>query len=146
MISQILVILQFDFNDFSCSFSIYSLSGARHGLFPFPLNSEFINNYRRLYGPVQLTSIMNGSDLSKSPSRRSPVDSKRLKGKSKWTFLDFNVTSCDRCLRYHVIYDADMVGVLWRALAKDKNISENIINLRSKNTIKRSRGARKSNR
>ncbi|XP_031623379.1 zinc finger protein 782 [Contarinia nasturtii] len=54
--------------------------GARNGLFPFPLNSEFINNYRRLYaGPVQLTSIMNGNDLSKSPNRRSPVDSKRLK-------------------------------------------------------------------
>lgn len=53
--------------------------GTRNSLLPFPLNSEFINNYRRLYGPVQLTSIMNGSDLTKS-HRRSPVDSKHLKG------------------------------------------------------------------
>lgn len=66
------------------SISLFNL-GARNGLFPFPLNSDFINNYRRLYGPVQLTSIMNGNDLSKSPNRRSPVDSKRLKGKSEIT-------------------------------------------------------------
>lgn len=59
----------------------FQFVGARNGhLLPFPLNSEFINNYRRLYDPVQLTSIMNGSDLTKLPHRPSPVDSHKLKG------------------------------------------------------------------
>lgn len=55
-------------------------SGSRNGLLSFPLNNEFINNYRRFYGPMPLTTIMNGNDLTKLPSRRSPVDSTQLKG------------------------------------------------------------------
>lgn len=133
-------------------------------MFPFPLNSEFINNYRRLYGPVQLTSIMNGNDLSKSPHRRSPVDSKRLKGKiisSEYILVTivllssfgFNISMlqflecvilfefqrkyilCVRTVYYHVIYDADMVCFMAciSPTDKEKSITTNIINLRSKN-------------
>lgn len=64
--------------------------GTRNGLLPFPLNSDFINNYRRLYGPVQFTSIVNGNDSAKVP-HRSPVDSKRFKGMYAdfWRFREF---------------------------------------------------------
>lgn len=117
------LMLQFDFNDFfRLLFSFFSL-GARNGLFPFPLNSEFINNYRRLYGPVQLTSIMNGNDLSKSPHRRSPVDSKRLKGKNHIIFwsqifvLSSLLNSIFQCYNSEVRY---FVSILTREREKNK--------------------------
>lgn len=53
-------------------------TGVRNGgLLPFQLSTDFINNYRRLYGPVQLTSL-TAEVTSKAP--RSPVEPKHFKG------------------------------------------------------------------
>lgn len=39
-----------------CIYLLYT--GARNSsLLPFPLSADFISNYRRMYGPVQLTSL-----------------------------------------------------------------------------------------
>lgn len=49
--------------------------GIRNGLLPFPLNTDF---YRRLYRPVQLTSV---TDVTKIQRTTSPDEAKRFKGK-----------------------------------------------------------------
>lgn len=54
-------------------------TGVRNGgLLPFQLSTDFINNYRRLYGPVQLTSLT--AEVASKVPRSSPVEPKHFKG------------------------------------------------------------------
>lgn len=62
-------------------------AGVRNGgLLPFQLSTDFINNYRRLYGPVQLTSL-TAEVASKVPRSSSPVEPKHFKGNKNMTHI-----------------------------------------------------------
>lgn len=58
-----------------------AFSGTCNRLLPFPLNSDFINNYRRLYGPVQLTSNDRENNLVKISNQSPSETTKHFKGK-----------------------------------------------------------------
>lgn len=66
-------------------FVLYLLRlGIRNGLLPFPLNTDF---YRRLYRPVQLTSVT--TDVTKIQRTKSPDEAKHFKGK-----CFYNINNC----------------------------------------------------
>lgn len=94
-------------------FFIFLHAGPRNGLLPFPLSTDFINNYRRLYGPVQLTSIVSGGD--KVPNR-TQVDSKHFKGKARGTVHHIHHT-CIRIYEYGIfIWPKILIFLQWQSL------------------------------